>query len=337
MEGALMATGGDSVATVAEGLADGTITPFLGAGVNLAVPGRPTPRPWKHGELLPSGSELAQDIAQKFEYPLAADEHPDLLRVAQFAALRRDKGGLGVLYDWLRKLFDADYPPTPVHTFFARLPRMLEQRGYPRRNLLFVTTNYDDALERALRLGGETCDVVWYAADGPFRGQFWLWENWPDGPEPDQPIEDPTTCTDVSTKKRTVVLKIHGAVDRWDAERDSFVITEDHYIDYLTKTDLKRIPVMLAKTLRTTSFLFLGYSLSDWNMRAFMHSIWEQQNVGRMAWSIQADASEIEKKFWDSRDVLIENISLITYIAMLEEAVGNLPVVRPAPPAVPAP
>jgi hypothetical protein len=56
-----------------------------------------------------------------------------------------------------------------------------------------------------------------------------------------------------------------------------------------------------------------------------------------MAWSIQADASELERKFWDSRDVLIENISLITYIAMLEEAVGNLAVVPPVPPSVPAP
>jgi hypothetical protein len=32
---------------------------------------------------------------------------------------------------------------------------------------------------------------------------------------------------------RPVILKIHGAVDRVELERDSYVITEDHYIDEL--------------------------------------------------------------------------------------------------------
>ena len=137
---------------------------------------------------------------------------------------------------------------------------------------------------------------------------------------PETPVEDPTTCIELTTERRTVVLKIHGAIDRMDAERDSFVITEDHYIDYLTKTDLKRVPVMLAKTLRTTSFLFLGYSLSDWNMRAFMHRIWEQRVVRRSAWSIQLGASELE-----SREIDIYNISLIDYLAGVEDAVSQLP------------
>ena len=302
--------------------ADGKVTPFLGAGVNLALPDRPTPRGWERGKLLPSAAELATDLAKAFRYPLESGERPDLLRIAQFASLGRSQGEL---YDWLRDVFNDDYPPTPVHTFFAGLRLALEAKGYGRRNLLIVTTNYDDALERALTTAREPCDVVWYAADGPNRGRFWLWEDWPRGRPPDAPIDDPTTCTELSVARRTVVLKIHGAIDRRDPERDSFVITEDHYIDYLTRTDLKRIPVMLAKTLRTTSFLFLGYSLSDWNMRAFMHRIWEQRNVGRRSWSIQFDASDLERTFWASRDIEIHNVSLIEYVANLESAVSELP------------
>ena len=38
-----------------------------------------------------------------------------------------------------------------------------------------------------------------------------------------------------------MILKIHGAVDRPNARRDSYVITEDHYIDYLTKTDIGQL------------------------------------------------------------------------------------------------
>ena len=132
-----------------------------------------------------------------------------------------------------------------------------------------------------------------------------------------------------------MILKIHGAVDRKEeaSERDSFVITEDHYIDYLTKTDLSRVPLMLAKTLRTTSFLFLGYSLSDWNMRAFMHRIWNQRNVQRMSWSIQFDASDLEKTFWANREVEIHNISLVDYIGELERHVSVLEAIAPAVPA----
>ena len=35
-----------------------------------------------------------------------------------------------------------------------------------------------------------------------------------------------------------MILKIHGAVDRDEPKEDSFVITEDNYIDYLTATDV---------------------------------------------------------------------------------------------------
>ena len=35
-----------------------------------------------------------------------------------------------------------------------------------------------------------------------------------------------------------MILKIHGDVDRDDGERDTFVITEDHYIDYLAGEDV---------------------------------------------------------------------------------------------------
>ena len=38
-----------------------------------------------------------------------------------------------------------------------------------------------------------------------------------------------------------MILKIHGAIDRAgpEAEWDSYVITEDHYIDYLTRTEIR--------------------------------------------------------------------------------------------------
>jgi hypothetical protein len=317
----------DHYTEVVETLVEGRVTPFLGAGVNLAFPGRPEDVSWEKGKFLPSGQELAEELARRFRYPFADGEQPDLLRIAQYASVARD---MGTLYFRLRELFDADYPPTSVHEFFARLPALLEAKGYPRHNLLIVTTNYDDALERAFRKHGEPYDLVWYMADGETRGMYWQWPH--DGTP--EPILDPATCT-LSTDERTVILKIHGAVDREDPERDSFVITEDHYIDYLTRTEIARVPAQLARTLKTTSFLFLGYSMRDWNMRVLMYRIWGAQKLRHESWSIQVAASEVEKEFWADRGkVGIYNISLIDYIAELERRMSELEAgVEPAVPA----
>jgi len=78
----------------------------------------------------------------------------------------------------------------------------------------------------------------------------------------------------------TVILKIHGAVDRADDERDSFVITQDHYTAYLTRTDIASlIPVPLAAKLKKSHLLFLDYGLRDWNLRVILHRIWGETDA----------------------------------------------------------
>src|SRR3712207_6989742 len=47
----------------------------------------------------------------------SSSEVPDLVRVSQYVSIIR---GPGPLYEELRALFDADYPPTPLHLFLAR-------------------------------------------------------------------------------------------------------------------------------------------------------------------------------------------------------------------------
>ena len=131
-------------------------------------------------------------------------------------------------------------------------------------------------------------------------------------------IEKPNEYRGLSLQERSVVLKIHGTVDRVNPERDSFVITEDHYIDYLTRTDISSLlPVTLAPKLRKSHILFLGYGLHDWNLRVILHRIWK-------SWSIQLDPSELDQQFWMKRDVDILNMGLQDYIAALSERVQAL-------------
>ena len=293
----------------------GRVVPFLGAGVNQC--GRPTDAAWSLGQYLPNGRELAGYLANCFGYPQT--ELLDLVRVSQYVAVMT---GSGPLYEELHKLFDADYPPTLLHQFLATLPILLRQKGYPPRDKLIVTTNYDDVLERAFQAAGEPFDLVSYIAEGEDRGKFI--HKSPDGES--KLIDKPNEYLGLSLDQHTVILKIHGAVDRLSLERDSYVITEDHYIDYLTRTNLANlVPVTIAAKLRKSHFLFLGYSLRDWNLRVILHRIWGEQKLTYKSWAIQLNPYPLDQEFWRKRDVDILDVRLEDYVAALMERLNALP------------
>ncbi|MFQ5342890.1 MAG: SIR2 family protein [Anaerolineae bacterium] len=302
---------------VVRAITAGRVVPFFGAGVNLC--GRPAAMAWQPGQAvhLPSGGELATYLAESFDYPLSDTD--DLARVSQYVALAI---GSGPLYDELRSLLDADYPPTALHQFFAALPGVLRNKGARQPYQLIVTTNYDDVMERAFHAAGEPFDLVFYIAEGEERGKFL--HTPPDGEA--RLIERPNEYRALALDQRPVILKIHGAVDRAAEEQDSFVITEDHYIDYLTRTDISNlIPATLVAKLRRSHFLFLGYSLRDWNLRVILHRIWGQQKLTYKSWAIQLDPQELDQQFWMKRDVEILDARLEDYVDALGQRVQALP------------
>ena len=300
----------------------GQIVPFLGAGANLCD--RPPKTAFERGRYLPNGGELAGYLVDNF----GGSRDEDLARVAQYAVLFG--GGVGALYMALRELFDVNYPPTLLHKFLAVLPSLLKKQGQPPRQQLIVTTNYDDVLERSFHAARQPFDLVYYAAEGKYRGRCWhwayapeesiyaadpeeFWRQWPPKVEP-RLIRKPQTYIAVNPEWRNVILKIHGAVDRstplaqTDDRMDSFVITEDDYIEFLTRSDLPGlVPINVVKKLRTSIFLFLGYSLRDWNMRVILHRIWKERNLRLGSWAIllEPDQQGLDERFWLTRDVSI--------------------------------
>jgi hypothetical protein len=257
--------------------------------------------------MLPSAAELAGYLSDFGELD---DRSHDLGRVSQHLAVLT---GPATLYDLLHGIFDHDYPPTALHRFLAELPSTL-RRGGPTAPLLIVTTNYDDALERAFADAGEPVDVAVYVADGPHRGKFVHRD--PAGVE--TVIDVPNRYERLSPGERTCIVKIHGAVDRVDPEGDSYVITEDHYIDYLTRTDISNlIPVKVAAKLQKSHFLFLGYSLRDWNLRVILHRIWGSQRLRYVSWAVQLDPEPVDQQSWALRDVQIFSARLEDYVAGL--------------------
>jgi SIR2-like domain len=66
--------------------------------------------------------------------------------------------------------------------------------------------------------------------------------------------------------------------------------------------------------MRHCHYLFLGYSLQDWNLRAMLHRIRRDQVLGRASWVVQPDPEELEEKAWryrkvDTLDITLEKFS----------------------------
>jgi hypothetical protein len=300
--------------SIAEELAGGRMIPFLGAGANLADRGSQT---WeRQSPFLPNGSELAGHLVERGNYPRRGDH--DLLRVSQYVEAEVKEARL---YRFLREVFvEPEHPPTSLHRLLARVARYLADEGRPQ--LVLATTNYDDLIERALDEQELPCDVVWYDArqKSASRGRFLH----------RAPGKEPVAVMQANDYKglplaleRPAVLKLHGCFNPAsapdDAREDSYVITEDSYIDYLSGIDVgDLVPIALWQQMTQRSFLFLGYSLSDWNMRVILNRIWRAQKLEEKSWAIQREprlrdgtvdqeASKIERKLWDTRD----NIELV--------------------------
>jgi DNA-binding SARP family transcriptional activator len=290
----------------------------------LAAPGAARPASDEEGEIarlllagrvvpvlgLHGAGDLARHLASAFEVP--SDTRVDLARVSQYVATMN---GSGPLYDELHGLFEAAVEPGPLHRFLARLPPLLRERGAPYQ--LIVTTNYDFGLERAFEEASEELDIVAYVATGEHRGHFW---HRPPGEEP-RAIDVPNTyATELSLERRTILLKLHGAVDPLpEREWESFVITEDDYIDYLGRSELTTVvPVSLAAKLRRSHFLFLGYEMADWNLRLVLNRIWGEGRVAYHSWAVQASPSPLARAFWRRYDVSLVDVDPEAYVELLE-------------------
>jgi hypothetical protein len=301
--------------TIVKSIAAGRLVPFLGPDVNQA--NRPATANWKLGMYLPTNRELAAHLLESFGY--SDRDEQSLARVSQVISLM---SGSGPLYEALHNLYAVDYPPTSLHNFLAALPSMLSEKGYSSKQLLVVTTNYDDLLERAFRAVEEPFDLVFYVAEGENRGRFR--HRSPTGDE--QMIDRPNEYSRLMLENRTVILKIHGAVDRKEAENDSFMITEDDHIRYVTRGySASQIPSVLMAKLRRSSFLFLGCSLHDWTMRSILQSMQGEQVMTYTSWAIQWGANNLDEKFWASRNVEMFNMPLDNYSELIRERLKALP------------
>jgi SIR2-like domain len=305
---------------IAEDLNDGLVVPFFGAAASAIC--RPEGESWALGKpFLPFGSELAMALADYGEYGAVdaayASALEDLVQVvtrlcpgitpaeakqALDPVLRKHVGGppaLALIASWLeevrghrravdrklRECFAIDCAPGLLHEKLAGIEG----------TKLYVTTNYDDLLEKAL-----APRVPRIVVD---RGPNGLWagivgeklkEVSPVGKQLDELLGE----AESGEPSHPIVFKIHGSVDKADRNNDSYIVSEEDYVDFLGRPRDSYIPAYFAGLMRGKSFLFLGYSLEDWNVRVILRkllrSTWKLQRVSQESQKLPAESRSSE-------------------------------------------
>lgn len=289
-------------------LREGRVVPFLGAGVNIRSPGRAG-----RGVSLPTGGQLSRQLAELVSYP--ADDDRDLDDLSKVTSYFVETSARSVLRQELRAVFDVETEPGPIHHYLASIDAPL----------LIVTTNYDDNMERALQRAGRPYELVVHPTDRKDYDASVFW--WRAGAsEPEKPVAPNKLLLDLANS--TVVYKMHGTMHRNDAQWDSYVVTEDDYVEFLSRmAGQSAVPSQFIRHFRSRHFLFLGYGLRDWNLRVLLRSLamapasaeppvaadgsragGASDDTGDervKSWAIQYKPSAIELELWGARDVRI--------------------------------
>jgi DNA-binding SARP family transcriptional activator len=260
-----------------------------------------------------AGHVLAKLLAERFELDAAGR---GLAYVSQAIAARN---GIGALHDELHLALDRDVDSSPLHSWLAALPPLLRRKGLPQQ--LIVSTGLDTGVERAFQAADEELDVVVYVAAGRDRGKFLHIS--PDGAA--TVVDEPNAYTGLALDERSVLLKIHGHVDRGATrERESFAVSEDDHIDYLVGDSAGTVPVQLAARLRRSHLLFLGYDVDDWSLRVFLRRVWGSDRLAYRSWAVQRAADHIAGELWRERGAEVYDVSLDTYAGELARLTSAL-------------
>ena len=299
-------------------LIQGMVIPFLGAGASIvgSIDSKEKPE-WnpEHPLFLPSGKQLAKALANESSFPSKTNRDlEDLAKVASYYS--ECAGGRPALRGRLRQIINHDFKYGKIHELLSRIPAAL----------LIVVTNYDTLLEQAFQEAGKPYDLVVYMGYRTDFANAILW--WPHGE--DQPRIILPEELDINLEKTTVIFKMHGTVIPETAVWDNFVISEEDYIEFLSRmTRNSAIPAIFYQHFAKRQFLFLGYSLNDWNLRVILKNLSKciilqsskskPKEEMQPSWAIQVKPSALECKLWEKRNVEIYNVRIDDFVDELKK------------------
>jgi hypothetical protein len=297
---------------VSEWFSAGMIVPFLGAGASrVGVPPEAQ---------LPDGAGLARELVDRMGKAFPGDSSQELPKVAQFyehLVFDRD-----ALYGYLHDRFQ-----TRAQAPLSRAAMLLASMPGTGKPLFMITTNYDTLVERAFADAGRPLCVITQDMRDPEYGASRLSVSKPDGGilQSDGKIfqlEDAGYPADAG-----FLFKMHGSVRaKALGERDDLIITEDDYVDFLVNSGGSLSPFFppaaLLRAYKARRFLFLGYSLQDWNFRAFLRLLARRNAITggeqRRHWAIQRNPHPLDGELWRQRHVNVYDGDLLDFCDALE-------------------
>lgn len=299
---------------IATALRRGRVVPFLGAGASVFH--RPLGAAVDPLFCPPTGAALAERLAALAGFPDSAesDHRHNLPLVASYFGLVAL--GDGFLREELREVFSPEFEPNPLHRLLAAIAGEKPQ--------LVVTTNYDDMIERAFdRAGVPYHLVVTNISDIEKAGSL---RHRPPGAG-GYDLVTPKKL-DASLEEASIIYKMHGSINRISREDDSYVITEEDYVRFLggfSSNQLALVPPLLAAMMKTRHFLFLGYSLRDWNLRVLLDMLSQfDNNANRLqSWAIQYDPDIVEERIWERKAVNVFGLDLQKFVDDLAAVLGS--------------
>ncbi len=171
--------------------------------------------------------QLLADLIAQHRHWLPAEEIPPLVKKPKLGKL------LAIVGDHLR-----ERDPNNAYRILAELPASV-----------YVTTNFDPLLERALKANTREPQQILTR---------WRYQKAPQSAD-EVTITEPTRATPL----------VYHAFGGFGANTDDgLVLTEDNYFDYLIdNAAAKLMPAEVESALVDNSLLFLGFRLTDWHFR----------------------------------------------------------------------
>ena len=243
--------------------------------------------------------------------------------------------GRGGLWNSLSSVIARKKKPTPTHKLLAAAAKYHLAQKYT-LDYLIITTNYDCLMEQALDdLGVPYVVLLTRKADQKVVVRFS--ENIPNaddlkrhhmGPNNGHYAHNFVLQMFGEPRYLVVIYKIHGCLSEklQREEADGVVISDTDYVQYIKQMGQGNglIPAHVNNLMHGKEFLFMGYSLNDWNVRSIFETVREKRNLSSdgQDYSVMRDVTPFEEVFFRRNDVMIFQTDLSHFAGRV---VGGLP------------
>lgn len=255
---------------------------------------------------------------------------PDALtRITSYYEHMHDRGSI---WGPMMRIFGSKTQPTETHTLLADIAarHLAEQNAF---DYLILSTNYDCLMEHALDLKGVPY-VVLYTNRETQRVVVRFSETVGDARLRETLLKRNSNQYPRAfrlSKSKSLVLaviyKIHGCLHpRLQKSDDGIVLSDDDYVNHIRQMSTSNgvTPSEVTSGLVGRKLLFLGYSLSDWNVRSIFAQIRSERGTKDRDYAVTLASGAFEELFFSKNDVTIYQTDLNAFASGIRTAMPGL-------------